>query len=82
MSHSLATALILTERLRDRILIWTEEEIRADHPPRSGTVTEAEVLTSESIRASLRLAFPARLSAMDAGAVPEKTPGRRGIDSW
>ena len=34
--------LVLPDRLRDRILIWAEEEIRADAlPPRSGTVLEA-----------------------------------------
>lgn len=88
--------LVQPERLRDRILIWAEEEIRADTlPPNSGAVLEAilfrgelprgdvakllnvgdrqarrvtsaliehEVLTSESTRAPLRLAFPARLA--------------------
>jgi Fic family protein len=88
--------LVQPERLRDRILIWAEEEIRADTlPPKSGAVLEAvlfrgemsrgdvarflnigdrqarritaalidhEVLTSESARAPLRLAFPARLA--------------------
>ncbi len=35
-------SLVQPERLRDRILIWTEEEIRADKlPPKSGTVLEA-----------------------------------------
>ena len=34
--------LVQPERLRDRILIWVEEEIRADElPPKSGTVLEA-----------------------------------------
>ena len=89
--------LVQPARLRDRILIWTEEEIRADKlPPRSGQVLEAvlyrgmlprgevadllgmtnrharritsalleaEVLTSESTRAPLYLAFPARLAS-------------------
>jgi len=88
--------LVQPERLRDRILIWAEEEIRADTlPPNSGTVLEAilfrgelprgdvakllnvgdrqarrvtaaliehDVLTSESTRAPLRLAFPAKLA--------------------
>ncbi len=88
--------LVQPERLRDRILIWAEEEIRSGTlPPNSGTVLEAilfrgelprgdvakllnvsdrqarrvtsslldqEVLTSESTRAPLRLAFPARLA--------------------
>lgn len=95
-------------RLRDRILIWTEEEIRADAlPKKSGAVLEAvlyrgefprgevalllgtsdrharrvtsalidrEVLTSESSRAPLRLAFPAKLaSRWMPGLFPEKT---------
>jgi len=88
--------LVQPARLRDRILIWAEEEIRADAlPPNSGAVLEAilfrgelprgdvanllnvgdrqarrvtsaliehEVLTSESTRAPLRLAFPAKLA--------------------
>ncbi len=34
--------LVQPDRLRDRILIWTEEEIRADRlPPKSGQVLEA-----------------------------------------
>ena len=89
--------LVQPERLRDRILIWTEEEIRADTlPAKSGTVLEAVlfrgelprgevasllsaseraarrvtsalidhgVLASESTRAPLRLAFPAKLAS-------------------
>ena len=89
--------VIQPDRLRDRILIWTEEEIRANAlPPKSGAVLEAvhyrgelprgevahiigtserqarrvtsallgrEVLVSESSRAPLRLAFPAKLAA-------------------
>ena len=89
--------LVQPDRLRDRILIWTEEEIRAGAlPPKSGAVLEAvlyrgelrrgevahiigtserqarrvtsallgrEVLVSESSRAPLRLAFPAKLAA-------------------
>ena len=89
--------LLQPDRLRDRILIWTEEEIRAGAlPPKSGAVLEAvlyrgelprgevahiigtserqarrvtsallggEVLVSESSRAPLRLAFPAKLAA-------------------
>ena len=100
--------LIQPDRLRDRILIWTEEQIRADAlPPRSGAVLEAvlyrgalprgevgritgtgdrqarrvtsalierEVLTSESSRAPLRLAFPAKLaSRWMPGLFPERT---------
>ncbi|MFQ5626997.1 MAG: Fic family protein [Methyloligellaceae bacterium] len=89
--------LVQPDRLRDRILIWTEEEIRAGVlPPKSGAVLEAvlyrgvlprgevahiigtserqarrvssallgrEVLVSESSRAPLRVAFPAKLAA-------------------
>ena len=100
--------LVQPDRLRDRILIWTEEQIRADAlPPRSGAVLEAvlyrgalprgevgritgtgdrqarrvtsalierEVLTSESSRAPLRLAFPAKLaSRWMPGLFPERT---------
>ena len=90
-------SLVQPDRLRDRILIWAEEEIRADTlPPKSGAVLEAilyrgelprgevagiigtgdrqarrvtsalieqEVVTSQSTRAPLRLAFPAKLAA-------------------
>lgn len=89
-------SLLDPERLRDRILIWVEEEIRAGAlPKKSGAVLEAvlyrgelsrgnvaqitgaserqarrvtsaliacEALASESSRAPLRLAFPARLA--------------------
>ena len=99
--------LVQPERLRDRIMIWAEEEIRADTlPPRSGLVLEAVlfrgelprgdvatvlgtgernarrvtsallergVLISESIRAPLRLTFPATLaSRWMPGLFPEK----------
>ena len=99
--------LLQPERLLDRILIWTEEEIRADAlPPKSGAVLEAvlyrgkltrgevaqitgtserqarrvtsalierEVLTSGSSRASLHLAFPAKLaSRWMPGLFPER----------
>ena len=101
-------ALVQPARLRDRILIWTEEEIRADAlPPKSGAVLEAVlyrgelprgevekllgtsarqarrvtsalisrgVLVSESTRAPLRLAFPAKLaSRWMPGLFPERT---------
>lgn len=90
-------SLMQPARLNDRILIWTEEEIRAGTlAPKSGTVLEVvlyrgelprgdvaqllgtgerqarrvtstlierEVLVSESTRAPLRLAFPAKLAA-------------------
>ena len=90
-------ALIAPARLRNRILIWVEEEVRAGAlPPKSGAVIEAilfrgellrgdvaailgtrerqarrvtsvllgrEILVSESSRAPLRLAFPARLAS-------------------
>src|SRR5690606_20529132 len=89
--------LMQPNRLRDRILIWVEEEIRADTlPQKAGMVLEAvlyrgelprgdiadllgsserqarrvtsalierEVLVSESTRAPLRLAFPAKLAS-------------------
>ena len=99
--------LVQPDRLRNRILIWVEEEIRADTlPQRSGAVLEAilyrgelprgevaailgtgdrnarrvtsallayGVLTSESIRAPLRLAFPAALaSRWMPGLFPDK----------
>ena len=99
--------LVQPERLRHRILIWAEEEIRADSlPPRSGAVLEAvlyrgelprgevahvtgtgerqarrvtsalielDVLVSETSRAPLRLAFPAKLaSRWMPGLFPEK----------
>ena len=88
--------LVAPTRLRNRILIWVEEEVRAGTlPPRSGLVIEAvlfrgelprgdvgallgtmqrqarrvtsvllerEILMSESSRAPLRLAFPAKLA--------------------
>jgi Fic family protein len=99
--------LVQPDRLRNRILIWTEEEIRADAlPPKSGNIIETilyrgelprgeiaallgtsdrharrvtsalisrEVLASESSRAPLRLAFPAKLaSRWMPGLFPEK----------
>ncbi len=88
--------LIQPDRLRDRILIWTEEEIRGDRlPPKAGAVVQAVlyrghlprgdaseilgttdrqarrvtsallqrgVLTSDSSRSPLKLAFPAKLA--------------------
>ena len=40
--------LVQPDRLRDRILIWTEEEIRADKlPPKSGQVLEAILYRGE-----------------------------------
>jgi len=40
--------LVRPDRLRDRILIWTEEEIRADTlPPKSGSVLEAVLYRGE-----------------------------------
>jgi len=100
--------LMQPDRLRARILLWAEEEIRLNKlPPKSGAVLEAllyrgelprgdaaaivgtgerqarrvvsalidqAVLTSESTRASLRLAFPAVLaSRWMPGLFPEKT---------
>jgi Fic family protein len=100
--------LVQPDRLRTRILLWTEEEIRLGHlPPKSGSVLEAVlyrgelprgdaatvvgtgerqarrivsalvdkgVLTSESARTPLRLAFPAALaSRWLPGLFPEWT---------
>ena len=100
--------LVAPDRLRTRILIWVEEEVRAGTlPPRSGAVLEAvlyrgelprgdvaailgtmerqarrvtsallerEVLVSDSSRAPLRLAFPAKLaSRWMPGLFPEVT---------
>jgi hypothetical protein len=100
--------LVQPDRLRTRILMWTEEEIRLGHlPPKSGSILEAVlyrgelprgdaanivgtgdrqarrivsalvdkgVLTSESARAPLRLAFPAALaSRWMPGLFPERT---------
>jgi Fic family protein len=100
--------LVQPQRLRNRILIWAEEEIRGNAlPPKSGAVLEAilyrgelprgeiaallgtsdrqarrvtsalierEVITSESPRAPLHLAFPATLaSRWMPGLFPERT---------
>ena len=100
--------LVQPDRLRTRIVLWTEEEIRLGHfPPKSGSILEAVlyrgelprgdaanivgtgdrqarrivsalvdkgVLTSESARAPLRLAFPAALaSRWMPGLFPERT---------
>jgi Fic family protein len=99
--------LVQPERLRTRILMWTEEEIRLGNlPQKSGSILEAVlyrgelprgdaadlvvtgdrqarrivaalidkgVLTSESARAPLRLAFPATLaSRWMPGLFPDK----------
>ncbi|HMA00310.1 MAG TPA: Fic family protein, partial [Steroidobacteraceae bacterium] len=99
--------LVQPDRLRARILLWTEEEIRLDLlPPKSGRILEAVlyrgelprgdaaqlvatgdrqarrivaaliergVLTAESARAPLRLAFPAALAPRwMPGLFPEK----------
>ena len=99
--------LVQPDRLRNRILIWAEEEIRAGVlPPKSGAVLQAilyrgdlprgevapilgtgerqarrvtaaligqDVLASDSSRAPLRLAFPARLaSRWLPGLFPDK----------
>jgi Fic family protein len=100
--------LVQPQRLRNRILIWVEEEVRANAlPPKSGAVLEAilyrgelprgeiaallgtsdrqarrvtsalierEVITSESPRAPLHLAFPAKLALRwMLGLFPERT---------
>ena len=99
--------LVQPHRLKDRILLWTEEEIRADTlPQKAGRILEAilyrgelprgevpellgvserharrivaalnehGVIVSESTRAPLRLAFPAKLaSRWMPGLFPEK----------
>lgn len=99
--------LVQPDRLRTRIRMWTEEEIRLGYlPPKSGSILEAVlyrgelprgdaanivgtgdrqarrivsalvnkgVLTSESARAPLRLAFPAALAARwMPGLFPER----------
>ena len=101
--------LVQLDRLRHRILIWAEEEIRAGAlPPKSGAVLQAilyrgelprgevsqllgtgerqarritaalvgqDILASDSSRAPLRLAFPARLaSRWLPGLFPDKEP--------
>lgn len=100
--------LVAPDRLRARILIWVEEEVRTGAlPPRSGAVLEAvlfrgelprgdvaavlgtgerqarrvtsalvdhDILVSESSRAPLRLAFPAKLaSRWIPGLFPDAT---------
>jgi len=100
--------LVQPDRLRTRILLWTEEEIRLGYlPPKSGSILEAVlyrgeiprgdaanvvgtgerqarrivsalvdkgVLTSESARAPLHLAFPAALaSRWMPGLFPDRT---------
>lgn len=94
---SFMQGLVQPDQLRNRIMIWAEEETRADRlPQKSGAVLEAilfrgelpradvttllqtsersarrvtsalldaEILTSESPRAPLHLAFPARLAS-------------------
>ena len=100
--------LMQPDRLRTRILLWAEEEIRLNElPPKSGSILEAVlyrgelprgqaaavvravdrharrivsaliekgVLTSESPRSPVRLAFPAALaSRWMPGLFPEKT---------
>ncbi len=100
--------LVQPDRLRTRILLWAEEEVRlATLPPKAGTIleavlyrgelprgdvagllgatarharrivaalTERGVLTSDSPRAPLRLAFPAALaSRWMPGLFPERT---------
>jgi Fic family protein len=100
--------LVQPDRLRTRVILWTEEEIRLGHlPPKSGSILEAVlyrgelprgdaanivgtgdrqarrivsalvdkgVLTSESARAPLRLAFTATLaSRWLPGLFPERT---------
>ena len=105
---SFMESLVQPDRLRARILLWVEEEIRLGNlPPKSGNVLEAvlyrgelprgdaasivgtgdrqarrivsallerDVLTSESPRSPLRLAFPAGLAPRwMPGLFPEKS---------
>jgi hypothetical protein len=105
---SFMESLVQPDRLRARILLWAEDEIRFGNlPPKSGNVLEAvlyrgelprgdaagiagtgdrqarrlvssllekQVLTSESSRSPLRLAFPASLAPRwMPGLFPEKT---------
>ena len=109
---SFMESLVQPDRLRARILLWAEEEIRFGNlPPKTGNILEAvlyrgelprgdaagiagtgdrqarrlvstllekQVLTSESSRSPLRLAFPASLAPRwMPGLFPEKT---RAID--
>lgn len=99
--------LVQPDRLRDRILMWAEEEIRTDNlPPKSGKVLEAilyrselpraevpallgmsdrqarritsallerEVVSAETTRSPLRLAFPVSVAShWMPGLFPEK----------
>ena len=99
--------LVQPRRLRDRVLLWTEEEARADTlPPKAGRILEAilyrgelprgeipellgaserharrivaalskhGIIVSDSTRAPLRLAFPAKLaSRWMPGLFPEQ----------
>jgi Fic family protein len=101
-------SLIQPDRLRTRILLWADEEIRREHlPQKSGAILEAmlyrgelpradaaaivgtgerqarrivsalmdqHVVVSDSIRAPLRLAFPAALaSRWMPGLFPDRT---------
>jgi Fic family protein len=102
-------SLVQPDRLRARILMWAEEEIRLGQlPAKSGAILEAvlyrgelprgdadavvgtserqgrrivsallekEVLTSESSRAPLRLAFPAILASRWMPGLFPETPG-------
>jgi hypothetical protein len=46
--------LVQPDRLRDRILIWVEEEIRADKlPPKTGIVLEAVLYRGELPRSEI-----------------------------
>lgn len=111
----IAIVLVQPDRLRTRIILWTEEETRLGHlPPKSGSVLEAVlyrgelprgdvakifgtgdrqarrivsalvekgVLTSESPRAQLSLAFPTALaSRWMPGLFPERLNKRLGLN--
>jgi hypothetical protein len=56
-------ALLQPDRLRTRILMWTEEEVRLAHlPPKSGNILEA-VLYRGELRKGFASRFPANSTA-------------------
>lgn len=67
--------LVQPDRLRTRILLWVDEEIRlGELPPKSGSILEAVSTAVNCPRAPLRLTFPAVLaSRWMPGLFPEKT---------
>ena len=80
---SFMESLVQPDRLRDRMLIWAEEEIRADKlPPKSGTVIEAVLYRGELPRsevanllgASERTARRVTSALMDRGVLTSTSP--------